>query len=220
MKFKKLNPELLNSSRQTVFLCLVDESLSMHPFGRAMQEALAKFKENILQSPENDEIIVNIVPFGNEVGENEFTSVEDMNTHYDPCAYFTKMYDAIIYGRERLNSYLSELREYGISSKGIMLIFSDGADNGSSVSCEEAIEAIKSLQSFDEGNIVGFVSFGSEARGVAEFLNIRKENIWHTNATNENLHKCFEAISKSVSTVSRRVDFTSKEESGILFYNV
>ena len=220
MEFKKLDPELLNSSRQTVFLCLVDNSLSMHPFRTAMQEALVNFKENILQSPENDEIIINIIPFGDKVEENEFTSVEDMNISYEPHGFFTILYDAIVYGRQRLNSYLSELREYGISTKGIMLIFSDGSDNGSSESVKEAIEAVKALQSHDEGNIVGFVSFGCGARGVAEELGIRKDNIWNTNATQEDLFKCFEVISKSVSTVSRRVDFTSKEESGILFYDL
>ena len=81
-------------------------------------------------------------------------------------------------------------------------------------------KAIEEMQSLEEGNIVGFVSFGVNARGIAEELNVRQENIWNTDATFENLYECFEVMSESVSTVSRRVDFTSKEESGILFYNV
>ena len=109
---------------------------------------------------------------------------------------------------------------HGITAKGIMVVFSDGYDEHSDASFRDARKAIEEMQSLEEGNIVGFVSFGDNARGIAEELNVRQENIWNTDATFENLYECFEVMSESVSTVSRRVDFTSKEESGILFYNV
>lgn len=220
MRLKGVYPRDLNSSRQTVVLCLIDSSGSMRYYVRAMEQALERFKENLMKSPEHDEIIVNIVPFTHYIRDNEFTTIENMPTDYR-AEGGTALYDAIVYGRERLNSYLEELRTGGITAKGIMVVFSDGYDENSTKYTEvEATKAIEALQSRDDGNIVGFVSFGDEARGIAEELHVRKENIWNTDATFENLFECFEVISNSVSTVSRRVDFTSKEESGILFYDV
>ena len=220
MRLKGVYPEQLNSSRQTVFLCLVDSSGSMRYFASAMEKALERFRDNLLESPEQDEIIVNIVPFTHYVGNNEFTTPENMPTDFRASGG-TALYDAIVYGRERLNTYLEELRVQGITAKGIMVVFSDGYDENSTRHTEaDARDAIKALQGYDEGNIVGFVSFGEDAKGIAEELCVRKENIWNTDAKFENLFKCFEVISKSVATVSRRVNFTSKEESGILFYDL
>ena len=219
MSLKRVDPGELNSSRQTVFLCLVDCSHSMDMFKRVMRQSLARFKEKLLSAPEADEIIVNIVPFFEEIGYNEFTSPENMSTNYT-IASGTALYDAICYGKDRLTRYLEELRMHGITAKGIMVVFSDGEDVSSVKTCDEAREAIRQLQSVEEGNIVGFVAFGDDARGIAERLEVRQENIWNTDATFENLYECFEVMSESVSTVSRRVDFTSKEESGILFVNL
>ena len=219
MNLKKVDPEQLNSSRQTVFLCLIDRSSSMQKFEKVMQGALFRFKQKLLNSPEADEIIVNKIGFNGYIGMNEFTSPEDMSTDYTADGG-TALYDAICYGKERLTRYLEELRMHGISAKGIMVVFSDGEDLHSDKTCDEAREAIRQLQSVEEGNIVGFVAFGDGARGIAEELEIRQENIWNTDATFDNLYECFEVMSESVSTVSRRVDFTSKEESGILFVNL
>ena len=219
MRLKGVYPRDLNSSRQTVVLCLIDSSGSMRYYVRAMEQALERFKENLMKSPEHDEIIVNIVPFTHYIRDNEFTTIENMPTDYR-AEGGTALYDAIVYGRERLNSYLEELRTGGITAKGIMVVFSDGEDVSSDKTCDEAREAIRQLQSVEEGNIVGFVAFGDGARGIAEELEIRQENIWNTDATFDNLYECFEVMSESVSTVSRRVDFTSKEESGILFVNL
>ena len=219
MELKRVDPGELNSSRQTVFICLVDSSGSMEDFEYAMQKALLRFKEKLLNAPEVDEIIVNMVPFTKYIGSNEFTAPEDMSTAYTADGG-TALYDAICYGKGRLGSYLEELRMHGITAKGIMVVFSDGHDENSDASLRDARKAIEEMQSLEEGNIVGFVAFGNNARGIAEELNVREENIWNTDATFENLYECFEVMSESVSTVSRRVDFTSKEESGILFYNV
>ena len=219
MELKRVDPGELNSSRQTVFLCLVDSSGSMEDFEYAMQKALLRFKEKLLNAPEVDEIIVNMVPFTESIGSNEFTAPEEMSTKYSAYGG-TALYDAICYGKGRLGSYLEELRMHGITAKGIMVVFSDGHDENSDASLRDARKAIEEMQSLEEGNIVGFVAFGDNARGIAEELNVRQENIWNTDATFENLYECFEVMSESVSTVSRRVDFTSKEESGILFYNV
>ena len=219
MELKRVDPGELNSSRQTVFLCLVDSSGSMEDFEYAMQKALLRFKEKLLNAPEVDEIIVNMVPFTESIGSNEFTAPEEMSTKYSAYGG-TALYDAICYGKGRLGSYLEELRMHGITAKGIMVVFSDGHDENSDARLGDARKAIEEMQSLEEGNIVGFVAFGDNARGIAEELNVRQENIWNTDATFENLYECFEVMSESVSTVSRRVDFTSKEESGILFYNV
>ena len=80
MSLKRVDPGELNSSRQTVFLCLVDSSGSMEDFEYAMQKALLRFKEKLLNAPEADEIIVNMVPFTKYIGCNEFTAPEDMST--------------------------------------------------------------------------------------------------------------------------------------------
>lgn len=214
----KVDPAQLSCARQTVCMILLDSSGSMEEYVPVMKDALRNFKSILVSTGVSDEIIVNVLPFAEEVeyDKSEFTSVENMATEY--CADGgTALFDAIVEGRRMLNNYLEELRNTGISAKGIFVIFSDGHDEHSMHNdCVNAIRAIERMQEND-GHIVAFVAFGEDAKIIANDLHIRKENIWCERPDANTLSSCFELISSSVATVSKRANFTENEGSGIFF---
>ncbi len=78
-------------------LIVRDSSGSMRPFARAMEEELANFKNAIMDSDENENILVARANFNSRLDIGGYVKIDDFNLDYKPGGA-TILYDTIIEG--------------------------------------------------------------------------------------------------------------------------
>lgn len=182
----------LKSSAQTLLRLDIDRSGSMNGFTTAMRQALELVKESILTSEEVNRIQISKTLFAETVEPEGYTDVEKFNTDYSANSGLTKLYDSIIDSERRIKQYKEDLEEKGVSVKAVLCILSDGLDNDSTATFEEAKESVAKMQSDDV--TVCFIAFGSnQCEKLANDLGI--SNVVKTNATIHDLHKIMKFVS-------------------------
>lgn len=199
--------EKLQSERQTLIGLYIDQSGSMVKFEGIMEDCLIKFKTAIMGAKESDEILVAKTMFDSKIVPGGYQLIDDMTTDYTASGY-TLLYDCIVDGQKRLidgngNGYMEKLQRNGIKTKAVIAIFSDGEDNGSRCSANDVRRAIEFLHSKEI--IVAFVAFGSSARGIAQKIGIKDQNILEVDATESDLRKVFTVLSKSAISASKSI---------------
>ena len=195
----------IQNERQTLISFLIDSSSSMSSYEDAMRESIEKFKQAIANSKEKDEIMISRTNFNHEIEVSGYQLVETMSTDY--CADGgTALYDAIVTAQQNLyqgrdgGGYMAELQKNGIRVKSLFLIFSDGEDRHSQSSINEARQSIQFLQK--EEILVAYVCFGG-GRSIATELGIQPNNIVETDATESELRKIMQVVSRSAVSFSQ-----------------
>lgn len=209
--------EELQSERQTLITLFIDKSGSMYRFEETMVDCLEDFKSQIQGAKESDEMIVSKTMFGSDIVHGGYQLIDDMKTDYSVDGA-TRLYDCIVEGQKRLidgngNGYMETLQKNGIKTRGVIAIFSDGADNISDCSAQDARRAIEFLHSKEV--IVAFVAFGDEAINVAGKIGIKPQNIlkYDDKDVNENnLREVFQILSKSAISASKSAGAVNPDE--------
>ena len=201
---KNTPSEELRSPNQTIFRINIDKSGSMQKFSDAMQKALELVKSTITTSTEKDKIQIAKTLFSDSVIPDGFTDIEDFNTQYESCEGRTKLYDSIIDSQRRIMEYMQDLKKNGVSARrAILCILSDGIDNASESTLEDAKESIDILKG--EEITICFIAFGNDdAKEIASKLGIN--NVIRTDATVHELHKIMRFISEGTIRVSQGSD--------------
>lgn len=201
---KNTPSEELRSPNQTIFRINIDKSGSMQKFSDAMQKALELVKSTITTSTEKDKIQIAKTLFSDSVIPDGFTNIEDFNTQYESCEGRTKLYDSIIDSQRRIMEYMQDLKKNGVSARrAILCILSDGIDNASESTLEDAKESIDILKG--EEITICFIAFGNDdAKDIASKLGIN--NVIRTDATVHELHKIMRFISEGTIRVSQGSD--------------
>ncbi len=197
---ENFNAEDIEAARITNFGVWVDASGSMKPFEDVMCECLERFKKALLDSKQADEIQVGVTRFSSQVIPGGYQPVNKMNNNYSAGGR-TLLYDCIVDGVARLLDYMNEQKANGTSTQGIITILSDGDDNGSHNRLRDAKEAIQNALKAEI--TVAFITFGNEARGIAEKLGIPSENIKNVDATESELRSIFDLMSRSAISASK-----------------
>jgi hypothetical protein len=188
----------LKSSAQTLLRLDIDRSGSMSGFTGAMQRALELVKESIFTSQEVNRIQMAKTLFAETVEPGGYVEPEKFDTSYSANSGCTKLYDSIIDSERRLRQYSADLIKNGVSVKAVLCILSDGLDNDSVASFEEAKDSIAKMQADDV--TVCFIAFGSDqCQTLANQLGIT--NVVKTDATIHDLHKIMKFV--SLDTVRR-----------------
>lgn len=183
---------LLKSSSQTLLRLDIDRSGSMSGFSRAMVQALELVKESILTSEEVNRIQISKTLFANTVEPGGYTDVEKFDTSYSAASGCTKLYDSIIDSERRIKQYRDDLMQKGVSVQAVLCILSDGLDNDSVASLEEAAQSVKNMM--DDEVTVCFIAFGSDqCEDLAHQLGIN--NVVRTDATIHDLHRIMKFVS-------------------------
>jgi len=199
----------IDNEHQTLINVVIDCSGSMSGYEQTMIGCLKKFKQAIRDSKQEDEILAAITRFGvggSDVEYEGYQLVSDLPTDYSAQG-MTPLYDAVVGVQERLydgngNGYMEQLMQNGIKTKGVVVIFSDGCENASRLHrLKDARNAVQLLRNSEI--IVAFVAFGGEARPEANRLGIDDENIMETNASESDLRKIFDVLSKSAISASK-----------------
>lgn len=182
----------LKSSTQTLLRLDIDRSGSMSGFTTAMGQALELVKESILTSEEVNRIQISKTLFADTVEPGGYTDVEKFDTSYSADSGCTKLYDSIIDSERRIRQYRDDLNQNGVSVKAVLCILSDGLDNDSVASFEEAKNAVAKMQADDV--TVCFIAFGSDkCKKLANQIGIN--DVIKTDATIHDLHKIMKFVS-------------------------
>jgi len=195
----------LENENVTLISILVDESGSMDGYTQVMKQSIETFKNSVKNSKSADELLVSVTRFNGNVTSGGFQLIDDVSTAYCPGGQ-TAMYDAIVVGQKNLfegnkTGYLEQLKANGIRAKAVLVIFSDGQDNASHNSLRDAVDAIAKLKS--QEILTVFVAFGDAAKGIASQLGIADADVLETSATESELRKVFEILSKSAISSSK-----------------
>jgi len=189
---------------------LLDESGSMSPYEQVMKQSIDTFKQSIKNSKSADEILVSITRFNGNIHSGGFQLINDISTDYAPAGC-TALYDAIVLGQRNLHvgdksGYLEQLKANGIRTKAVLVVFSDGEDTASTNNIRAAVDAVNILKS--QEILTAFVAFGSNSRGIASQLGIADADVLETSATESELRKVFEILSKSAISSSQSASST------------
>ena|GEM_PF-1075051 len=196
----------IENERQTLIGLLVDDSGSMSGYESTMIDCLERFKGALRDSKQEDEILVSLTRFGGRgIRSGGYQLIDDLPTDYR-VGGLTPLYDAIVGAQRQIydgngNGYIEELKANGIKTKGVIAIFSDGDDTESTNTPNDARAAVKLLK--EKEIIVAFVAFGDEARGIAQDLGIDDQNVLEVSASESELRKVFEVLSKSAISASK-----------------
>ena len=187
-------------------------SMNQDDIPSAMQKSTAEFIESIQKSKSDDEILVSLTEFDDQIDSYGFRNVADLPTHFQPRGT-TDLYGAIVTAQKRLydgngNGYMEQLIASGVRTRGALVIWSDGKQYMPSrgKSEEEAIlydakEGIKLLKNNEI--LVAIVAFGDKARGIGQDIGITPQNILETSATAGDLRKIWGILSKSAISQSK-----------------
>jgi hypothetical protein len=194
----------IENERQTLFRFVVDRSGSMDQYAREMEYFLGVQKEALGESKQEDEILMGLTLFDDNIDHSGYRLIEDFPTDYSVCGR-TALYDAVIEAADGLymgdgTGYMEVLQQQGVKTKACFFVFSDGYDNVSRAGVANAKAAIERLQNYEI--IVAFVEFGPDAGGVARQLGVKGENIINTTADKHALRQLANVVSKSALSFS------------------
>lgn len=200
--------------RPTLIGYVVDKSASMSDYESDMGEALNLVKNTIEGSKEADEMLVSVTQFADTVKTTGYQGIEDVDIQYTADGWSTKLYDAIVGVQKALfagdgSGYMEKLQKNGNRPKAVIFIFTDGYDNDSDYTKNDARKAVEFLQKNEIP--VGFIEFGSHAHGIAKELGIYEQNIKSINANPSELRKIMMATSKSAISASKSANVTASD---------
>lgn len=143
-----ISEEEVLSCEQTLLYLLVDKSDSMYNNGleEGVVEGLKEVKDVINRSVKSYDIETAVTFFGATLDMHPFQYGECININYRAEDTETHLYDAIVESTKNMVSQYEKLA-YDYKVKGVMLIITDGAENGSVVYKEDDVKkALKDLE--------------------------------------------------------------------------
>lgn len=179
----------------------IDGSSSMEPYEQVMRDCLVHYRESIVNSKQADEMLVSNTVFASTIKTGGYVAPQDLNTDYSADG-ITRLYDTIVERRQRLLSYMDQLKNNGTNARACVVILSDGEDVGSSCTSTNARNAIKDLISREV--IVAFIAFGPGAAGIADTLGIKAKNVKAVTNNESELREVIDLTSKSAQSASKR----------------
>lgn len=191
----------------TPYLCVIDidASGSMSDYddnnSGVMTDCLKNFQKAILNSKQSDEMLTAKITFEDSVNIGGFTKPEDFDCSYETGGC-TSLYDSIIAGRKLILDYMNQIRDNGGTPRGCLVILSDGWDNVSKVSEAEARRAVEELHKQEV--TVAFITFGTDAAGIAGKIGVRPRNVKDFNNDEHGLREALNMVSKSAISASKR----------------
>lgn len=197
----------IDSENVNLMFLAIDCSGSMYNYTNDMKNSLDDFKDALQNSKEADEILVARADFDDNYHIGGYKAINEFNTAFGANGY-TRMYDTIVDGAQKLMEYREFLKNEGMRVKCVFSVFSDGLDNVSANSFSEAKAAVDKLN--NEEITTAFISFGGESTQIAKDLGFR--NLLDVGSSASELRKAFNCLSKSVIEASKSVVDTADDD--------
>lgn len=201
---QNMDVEEIEVENPTLFSLTIDASPSMDSYRKVVPDCIQMVKDSIIDSKAEDEFVVSVNYFNDTVTLGGYQNINDVSTAYDTDGY-TALYDAIVLAGNALKTeektgYYDEIKSRGGTPKAIFVVLSDGWDNSSTNSVDDAKEVIAYFKKCEI--ITAFVAFGKEAVGIGEEIGFA--NVLNVKDANEKeFRRIFRVISKSVQSASK-----------------
>lgn len=173
----------------TDIVILVDESISIKWRGLEadMQFGLENIKQDLLPSKNAKSMRVCVIRFGATVPKKpedlEFIPLEKMDTSYRSYQRGTKLYEAICVANNMILQHIAEAEKKNIYVNGLVIVATDGKDEGSEWMYGDAKESVSNL---DEREVdFQCICVGAEAIETARGLGLEDRQILDVNETSD-----------------------------------
>lgn len=214
--FSATRIEQLDSSEYTLVTISADDSGSVHPFAKDIEDCITQVARACRHSPRADNLLLRVTTFDNEVREvHGFKPLSSCASDaYRSClgtGGATALYDAAENAIEATRNYGDTLTTHGYDVNAIAVVITDGMDNTSrstSGSLKKEIAATIANESLS-GLTTILVGVGVSNPAVSQYLSDLKKSagfdhyIELSQATEETLAGLADFVSRSIYATSR-----------------
>lgn len=140
----------LTSNDVTLAMNIIDMSGSMYSYANDLIRAYNQdYLTAVRQSPAADDILVSAILFHDDVQTlHGYVPLADAllldSQNYQPD-YTTALYDAAAAGMTNMVLYAQQLRQSGVTVRGVVMAYTDGADNASRQRTQDVRRAAQDL---------------------------------------------------------------------------
>ena len=168
VKKRNLTVSDVRSNTQALLYIVVDRSASMYNNGleEGVINGLKEIKDLVNYTEEGDNIQIAMTFFGSTVEMRPFVYGNSIDTTYKATEQHTRLYDAIIKSATNMIEQYDQIEPEVTTTKGVMLIITDGYENGSTDYSESDVSAVLAelqereipviLAAFDGVDLSGF----------------------------------------------------------------
>jgi len=206
----------LGATEYTLVGIALDDSGSVSPYARDIEEALKKIVQACKFSPRADNLMHRVISFGNRAKEVngfkllEATDLDDFDNILT-CGSMTALFEATENIVKSVTEYGRTLTENDFSTNGIIFVITDGMENASNATSIQDVE--KAFKNAVQGecleSLVSVLIGVNTDHDVDQYLQDFKDEAGFTqyinmgDATPKNLAKLAEFVSKSISSQSQ-----------------
>lgn len=189
-------------------ICLVlDKSGSMSRFQHVMKDCLDRLRIALVGSKAADEILLSKTLFDSDViALSGYKPLKEFSADYS-VGSVTALYDAIILTADNHLRYSEFLRSEGMNVKAVFLVLTDGMDNASRASFQEARAKVEELNAAEV--TTAFICFAATADLRQQLnttaANLQFRNIADASADESSLRLIMDQVSASVISHSTSV---------------
>ena len=161
----------------TLAMNIIDMSGSMTPHAQELihaynQEYLAALSRSISA----DDILVSTILFHDDVNLlHGYVPLDDAPT-LTPASFApygcTALYDAVAGGLSNMVLYAQQLRQSGVSVRGLVMVYSDGGDNASTQKAKDVRQMVKDLLD-QEIYTLAYIGFGDNMKQPMGFKGMK-----------------------------------------------
>ena len=200
----------------TVVTLIVDMSSSMAMHEKGVIDGFNQMLKAIRDSKLEDSVLMSLWTFNqqpNLVFDNRpIANVPDLNDRSYVPNGSTALYDTALNGMTGNISYVTDLRNNGVTARGIVIVISDGEDNESSATPAKLKSVAQDMVN-QEIFTLAFFAFGFHGEPVAKSMGF--ESILETGKTEHEMREALNTVSKSIIRNSQ----TQISASGTNFFN-
>lgn len=188
--------QLPNTADPDYFKIVLDNSGSMDKHRKVVEEALEKYKDDLLVIDESSSIFISRADFAEYYKETPYNSVENLSTVYSAPYGGTHLYTAIV---KSVNTTLTEqekLIEEAYEPRMTIIILSDGKECSGSCAEYGVSSAKKAVENaICHGITMVFVDFGGENGDIPKQLGF--QSIYSCENSDMALKDAFKKITSS-----------------------
>jgi uncharacterized protein YegL len=214
--FSAKNVDELGATEYTLVTIAVDISGSVASFKGEMEKCLQEIIDACRKSPRADNLMVRVLTFSNNLDEmHGFKLLQECapGDYADALNVggMTALCDATVNAIEALGAYGKTLVSNDYDANGILIVITDGADNNSTNTVQQAAKVVKNINKDEalESLVTILVGVNVSDPQISKLLNDFKDKVGFTqyieigNANAKTLAKLAKFVSQSISSQSK-----------------
>ena len=199
-----LDVDAINTDDVTLVAVVLDASSSMSGLRQAVVDGYSTMLDAFQGAHTADSILVSAWSFDTDVRLHHSyiaapTAPRLTTTDYTPDGG-TALYSALMHVMTGMVAYGQMLRDSGLRTRGIVIVFSDGDDNSSAITAQQ-VRTVSAGLLAQEIYTLAYAGFGSDLRHIADAVGF--PDVITTASSASDLRRIFRQVSASVIRTSQ-----------------